>query len=178
MLFRSPVVTASAAATLDELAPGRTYIGIGSGDTGVMHLGLKAAPLARLEQYVLAVRRLLQDGHAEYDGQAARLNWVRRHIPIIISAHGVKSLPAGRADWRWRGGWPGCHARGSPGGAGADKRGRPRGGRPLANIEIWFTSFWFVDPEPGVAQRHSGWAAASFASHFARAGLDGKLVPP
>ena len=32
--------------TLDELAPGRTYIGIGSGDTGVSHLGLGGSSLA------------------------------------------------------------------------------------------------------------------------------------
>ena len=177
-LSRHPVVTASAAATLDELAPGRTYIGIGSGDTGVLHLGLKAAPLARLEQYVLAVRRLLQDGQAEYDGQTVRLNWASRHIPIIVAAHGAKSLRlAGRI------------GDGVVVGLGVTPEvvqaalalideGARAAGRRLADIEVWFTCFWFVDPEPGVAQRQAGWAAASFASHFARAGLEGKLVPP
>ena len=177
-LSRHPVVTASAAATLDELALGRTYIGIGSGDTGVMHLGLRAAPLAHLEQYVLAVRRLLEDGQAAYGGQTARLNWAQRHIPILIAAHGAKSLRlAGRI------------GDGVVVGLGVTPEviqaalaliddGARDAGRRLADIEVWFTCFWFVDPEPGAAHRQAGWAAASFASHFARAGLDGKLVPP
>ena len=38
-LSRHPVITASAAATLDDLAPGRVYLGIGTGDTGALHLG-------------------------------------------------------------------------------------------------------------------------------------------
>lgn len=64
-LSRHPVVTASAAASLDDLAPGRVYLGIGSGGTGVLHLGLPAAPLAHLEDYALTVRRLLEDGVAQ-----------------------------------------------------------------------------------------------------------------
>src|SRR5262245_45097305 len=56
-LTRHPVVTASAAASLDDLAPGRVFIGIGSGDTGVLHLGLRAAPLVQLKRYALAVRQ-------------------------------------------------------------------------------------------------------------------------
>ena len=47
-LSRHPVVTASALASLDELAPGRVYLGIGTGGTGVLHLGLEAASLAQL----------------------------------------------------------------------------------------------------------------------------------
>jgi 5,10-methylenetetrahydromethanopterin reductase len=176
-LSRHPVVTASAAATLDELAPGRTYIGIGSGDTGVMHLGLKAATLAHLERYVLAVRRLLEEGQAEYEGQTVRLNWVRRHIPIVVAAHGAKSLRlAGRiGDGAIVG--LGVTPDAVQGALALLDEGARGAGRRLADIKVWFTCFWFVDPEPGVAQRQGAWAAGSFASHFARAGMEGKLLP-
>ena len=65
-----PVVTAACAATLDDLAPGRVYIGIGAGGTGVWHLGLGTAKLADLEAYVLAVRGLLE--RARPTGTATR----------------------------------------------------------------------------------------------------------
>ena len=39
---RHPAVAASAAATLAELAPGRTMIGIGSGDSAAYNIGAKA----------------------------------------------------------------------------------------------------------------------------------------
>ena len=42
-LSRHPLVTAACAATVDDLAPGRVYIGIGAGGTGVWHLGLGTA---------------------------------------------------------------------------------------------------------------------------------------
>ena len=43
---RHPAVAASAAATLEELAPGRTMIGIGSGDSAAYNIGARAASLA------------------------------------------------------------------------------------------------------------------------------------
>jgi 5,10-methylenetetrahydromethanopterin reductase len=64
-LSRHPLVTAACAATVDDLAPGRVYIGIGAGGTGAWHLGYPTAKLAELEAYVLAVRGLLETGAAE-----------------------------------------------------------------------------------------------------------------
>src|SRR5262245_58477426 len=37
---RHPLVQAAAAATVDDVAPERVYVGIGAGGTGVWHLGL------------------------------------------------------------------------------------------------------------------------------------------
>src|SRR5262252_1196782 len=56
---RHPAVAASAAATLEELAPGRTMIGIGSGDSAAYNLGARAASPAELSEYALTVRRLM-----------------------------------------------------------------------------------------------------------------------
>ena len=86
-------MTASAAASVDDLAPGRVYIGIGAGGTGVWHLGMKTASLALLEEYVVAVRQLLAEGEAEYRGETVRLPWAAgRRIPIVVSAHGPQAL--------------------------------------------------------------------------------------
>ncbi len=176
-LSRHPVVTASAAASVDDLAPGRVYIGIGSGGTGAWHLGLATAPLARLEAYVHCVRRLLEEGEAEWDGMPVRLQWAKRSIPIVLSAHGPQSLRlAGRI------------ADGVVAGLGVTPEvvrgcldlvaeGAREAGRSPDEVKVWFTCFWFVDETPGVAARRAAWAATAFALHFARSGVDGKFVP-
>ena len=50
-------------------------------------------------------------------------------------------------------------------------------GRTLADIEVWFTCFWFVDERPGAALAEGAWAATSFAMHFSRGRVTGKFVP-
>jgi 5,10-methylenetetrahydromethanopterin reductase len=176
-LSREPVVTASAAATLDELAPGRTYLGIGAGGTGVWHLGLKAATLAELEEYVLAVRSLLHEGRASYRGRAQRLDWAARRIPIIVSAHGPRSLRlAGRiGDGVVIG--LGVTPEVVRGSLALLAEGAREAGRSTAEIDVWFTCFWFVEQEPGAALEQAAWAATPFALHFARWGVDGRFVP-
>lgn len=172
-LSRHPVVTAAAAASVDDLAPGRVYIGIGSGGTGAWHLGYRTASLARLEAYVQALRRLLEDGHAEWEGRPARLEWAKRRIPIILSAHGPASLRlAGRI------------ADGVVAGLGVTPEvvrsclelvaeGAREAGRNADAVQVWFTCFWL----PGVAPEDATWAATAFSLHFARSGVEGKFVP-
>ncbi len=175
---RHPVVTASAIATLEDLAPGRTYFGIGSGGTGVWHLGHSAARLDDLREYVAAVRQLLAEGTAGYQGAECRLEWGRGvSVPIIMSAHGPRALRlAGEIADRVICGLgilpevvSGCLELVSEGAESA--------GRTLADLEVWFTCFWFVDSEPGAALAEGGWAATAFALHFARGRVDGKFVP-
>lgn len=43
-LTRHPAVSASAAITLEELAPGRTVLGFGTGDSAVYNIGLSPCP--------------------------------------------------------------------------------------------------------------------------------------
>lgn len=177
-ITRHPAIAASAAASLDDLAPGRVYVGIGSGGTGAWNLGLETARLADLEHYVLALRGLLTTGEAEYRGAGLRTTWTGdRRIPIIMAGHGPKSLRlAGRV------------GDGVIVGLGITPEvvrqslaivdeGAREAGRSLADIEVWFTCFWFVDEEPGAAARRGAWACTSFASHFAKAGVEGKWVP-
>jgi 5,10-methylenetetrahydromethanopterin reductase len=177
-LSRHPVVTASAAASVDDLAPGRTYIGIGAGGTGVWHLGMKTATLARLEEYVLTLRRLLENGAADYQGESVRLQWAGgRRIPIIVSAHGPAALRlAGRVGDGVIVGL-GVTPEVVEGSLGLLEAGARSAGRSLGDLEIWFTCFWFVDEEPGVAARRGAWAATAFSLHFARWGVDGRFVP-
>src|SRR5262249_57429614 len=83
---RHPTVTASSIATIDELAPGRTLLGMGIGDTAVRMAGLKPARVAELEASTRLMRQLL-DGKDVPVGAArpARLPH-HRPVPIWIAA--------------------------------------------------------------------------------------------
>jgi 5,10-methylenetetrahydromethanopterin reductase len=89
---RHPTVTASSIATIDELAPGRTLLGWGVGDTAVRLAGLKPARVKELETSTRLMRALL-DGQAVEVGASlpARLPH-HRPVPIWIAAGGPRTL--------------------------------------------------------------------------------------
>src|SRR5262244_1872112 len=66
---RHPTVTASSIATIDELAPGRTLLGWGVGDTAVRLAGLKPARVKELANTTRLMRALL-DGEGVEVGAA------------------------------------------------------------------------------------------------------------
>ncbi len=68
---RHPTVTASSIATVDELAPGRTLLGWGVGDTAVRLAGLRPARVHELEASTRLMRALL-DGQASTSVRASR----------------------------------------------------------------------------------------------------------
>ena len=89
---RHPTVTASSIATIDELAPGRTLLGWGVGDTAVRLAGLRPARVKELEASTRLMRALL-DGEA-VDMGAARPAHLPHHrpVPIWIAAGGPRTL--------------------------------------------------------------------------------------
>jgi 5,10-methylenetetrahydromethanopterin reductase len=89
---RHPTVTASSIATIDELAPGRTLLGWGVGDTAVRLAGLRPARVKELEESTRLMRALL-DGQ-EIEVGAARPARLPHHrpVPIWIAAGGPRTL--------------------------------------------------------------------------------------
>jgi len=168
---RHPVVTASAAATLDELAPGRVLLGVGSGDSGVYNLGSKSLRLDDLERFVTAVRNLLTDGTTTWRGHDLRLEWPGwRRVPIFVSAHGPRALRmAGRvADgvivatgvrpddvtWAREQIAIGCR----------------EAGRDLDELELVWMAPWYLAADREDARREALWHLASLVHHWARSG--------
>lgn len=89
---RHPSVTASSIATIDELAPGRTLLGWGVGDTAVRLSGLRPARVAELEASTRLMRALLDGEPVEVGAaQPARLPH-HRPVPIWIAAGGPRTL--------------------------------------------------------------------------------------
>ena len=92
-LTRHPSVVASAYATLEEYAPGRTIVGIGLGDSSVETMGMKPAKLSYFEKTMAQMRQLL-DGHEVQleTGKIHLLHPCKAKVPIYIAASGPKML--------------------------------------------------------------------------------------
>ncbi len=97
---RGPVVMASSFATLEEVAPRRTVIGLGPGSPGVLATqGIEfVKPITRLREYVSVIRRLLTGECVTFEGETVRLQEARleappsRSLPIYLGVTGPRAL--------------------------------------------------------------------------------------
>jgi 5,10-methylenetetrahydromethanopterin reductase len=89
---RHPAVLASSIATVDELAPGRTVLGLGSGDNAVRLLGLRPATVRDFESATRLIKELLNGDSVEVG--AARPAFMQHHrpVPVWIAAGGPRTL--------------------------------------------------------------------------------------
>lgn len=101
--LRHPLVTASAIATLESTAAGRTAYAIGSGFTGRRALGLKPMRWADVIAYVRQVQTLLAGGECSIDGAVTAMLHGEGQapprpisVPWLIGAGGPKGLAAAR----------------------------------------------------------------------------------
>jgi len=93
-------VTASAIATLHELAPGRLVLGVGTGGSASETMGLSVAKTARvatLESMAHALKHLLRGQSIRLDtGTDARLAWLLQpvDVPLYLAGSGPRMLDA------------------------------------------------------------------------------------
>lgn len=96
----SPVWTASAIATLDEISGGRAILGIGAGDRATLEKISVSwrKPLSAIRESVAAIRSLLRGEAVSMDGEFLKLKDVRlsykakRDVPIYIGAQAPRML--------------------------------------------------------------------------------------
>jgi 5,10-methylenetetrahydromethanopterin reductase len=98
-------VTAHSIASIAELAPGRTFLGLGTGHTAMRVMGQNPMRAKAFREYLRVVRALL-DGEAvdyTYDGHTREIRFLHRErrfinldqrIPIYVAANGPKALEA------------------------------------------------------------------------------------
>jgi 5,10-methylenetetrahydromethanopterin reductase len=97
-LTRHPAITATAAATVDEISEGRMILGIGAGDRPLLALGLLPAKLASVRRSIAAIRALWAGQTVTVDDEAFTLDEAhmrvaaRPDIPVYIAASGPKML--------------------------------------------------------------------------------------
>src|SRR5215470_8843219 len=106
-------VTAHSIASINQMAPGRVMLGIGTGFTGRNMMGLPPVALDSLREHVRVCRALLRGEEVLYR-EGKRERWIRlmhpergyinikAPIPIIIAAQGPKAMAlAGEAGDGW-----------------------------------------------------------------------------
>jgi 5,10-methylenetetrahydromethanopterin reductase len=90
---RHASVTAAAAATIEELAPGRMLLGVGTGDSSIKTLGLRPTRLQRMREQIELVRALQRGEELEFDGRTMRMKSASgRATPVYLAANGPKAL--------------------------------------------------------------------------------------
>ena len=90
---RHASVLASAMQTVEELAPGRVKLVIGTGYTSASTIGRKPATLAEMRACITTVRALLNGESVSFDGTPGRLGYAaKRRIPIVMAASGPKAI--------------------------------------------------------------------------------------
>jgi 5,10-methylenetetrahydromethanopterin reductase len=176
-MTRHPAVAASAAATIEELAPGRTMIGIGTGDSSVDNIGVRPANHAELRSYVATIRDLLETGTSIYNGAPCKLTWFRGRIPIYLAASGPKTLQLA-----------GEIADGVVINTGLTpeivrdsieqvKAGCARARRTIDEVDMWWLPLTNVGPDRVQAIDEIAMTLASAGSHLSRFTVKGKHIP-
>lgn len=90
---RTPEVTASTFATLNEMYGNRTVCGIGRGDSAMRVAGRPPNTLARLGEAIGAIRDLAEGREAEVGGHRIRIPWIKNgRLPVWMAAYGPKAL--------------------------------------------------------------------------------------
>lgn len=100
---RPAPVTAASIATINAIAPGRTFLGIGTGNTAMRVMGHKPQRIADFDLYLRTLRPLLRGEEAEhhFNGDVHPIRHLMPdhgfvnfddEIPLYISGFGPKSL--------------------------------------------------------------------------------------
>ena len=90
---RHASVLAGGIQTVEEMAPGRVKLVIGTGYTSASTIGRKPATLAEMRACIGTVRALLAGKSIDFAGTPGRLGYAsRRRIPILMAASGPKAI--------------------------------------------------------------------------------------
>jgi coenzyme F420-dependent glucose-6-phosphate dehydrogenase len=171
----NPVVVAQQIATLEILAPGRTFLGVGSGEAlNEIPAGLDPFPgieeqQERMEEQVLIIRRLLEGETVTFDGKHFKTRDAKlysrpaRRPPIYMSAFGARAAEmAGRlAD----GVWTLADPRQVPGVVAGYRRGCEEAGREPGEIILQGTFSWAEDDDTALASSRE-WKATLPPEHY------------
>jgi alkanesulfonate monooxygenase SsuD/methylene tetrahydromethanopterin reductase-like flavin-dependent oxidoreductase (luciferase family) len=105
---RDPTVTAHAIASINQLAPGRTFLGLGSGHTAMRAMGFDPMGGRDFREYLRVVRALLQGEEVAYShhGSTKRIRFLHdaqgyidteHTISLYVAADGPMALSAAGA---------------------------------------------------------------------------------
>ena len=96
---RSPPIHASGIATINSIAPNRTFLGIGTGNTAMRVMGKAPQKIKEFDEYLQILKPMLRGEEVEFEGQMIRhimpdkgfVNF-KPKIPLYVSGFGPRSL--------------------------------------------------------------------------------------
>ncbi len=178
-MTRHPAVAASAAAAVQQVSGGRFHLGLASGDSALRNIGVRAATVAEIEAYTVAVRELTAGRPCEWGGQQLQLHWLGSptRVPVWLAAEGPATQRlAGRvADGVVL---SNCLTRERLEAATANiAEGAAEVGRSLDEIEVWCMCnlVFAASEDEGIDSIAS--VLAGTANHVFRFTLEGKGIP-
>jgi len=156
----NPVVVAQQVATLEELCPGRAFLGVGSGEAmnevpAGMSWPSPSEQLVRTEEALSIITRLLDGETVSFDGRYFRADAARLYLeldrrpPVYMSAFGPEAAAiAGRlADGVWTLGDPQT----APAVIAAYRRAAEEAGREPGEIIVQGMASWAPDDDAALA---------------------------
>ncbi|MFI0370156.1 LLM class flavin-dependent oxidoreductase [Actinomadura sp. 1N219] len=178
LITRHLAVSASAAATLQEISGGRFVLGLGTGDSAVYNLGLTAMRRDEFAASIESLRGLLRGEDVTHQGMDIHVRWADHRVPIYVTAEGPKMLRlAGRiADGVIVG--AGLLPEVIAGSLEHLAAGAAEAGRTLADIDVWFFAKANLAGTDATAVREIAMALAASANHSFRFHREGKWLPP
>lgn len=95
--------TAAAIASINAIAPGRVFLGIGTGHTAMRVMGQDPLPIKEFRDYLRVVRAMLHGEEIDftYRGRSADIVWqdhgpgfrnIEDRVPIYVAANGPRAL--------------------------------------------------------------------------------------
>ncbi len=88
---RAAPVTAHSIASINRIAPGRVFLGIGTGHTALRVMGLDPVPPREFRDYLRVVRGLLRGQEVEYTyrGKTRAIRFLHRELGFVDVAHEI-----------------------------------------------------------------------------------------
>ncbi len=176
---RHPAVTASACASVQQLAGGRFRYGLSSGDSALRNIGVKPASLREIERTLRAVQTMTAGKTYDDRGTPLALHWLPEPapVPVWLAAEGPRTQ---RLAGRYADGiiLSNCLTPERLAVAMANiTAGAAEIGRAVDEIEIWHMCNLIFAPSEreGIDQIRS--VLAGTANHVFRFTLEGKGLP-
>ena len=177
LVTRHPSITASAAASVDVAAGGRTILGIGAGHSGVTNVGGSPTRAAELREGIAFLKAALSGAPATWRGATTHLGWVKRPVPVYAAASGPAALRAVGA---------GADGAFDNYGLGAAEVSRVRGlltegarsaGRPADDVDVWSIACLDVAEQRAAALEKLGNILGFVAAYILGPDPEGRGVP-
>lgn len=166
-LTRHYTVSASTAATLAQLHPGRVILGLGRGDSAVRTLGLKQVATRKFADVVPQVRALLAGDEVETTAATIRLRWATgERVPIAVAATGPRNLRLAGALADIAMPQVGANPAAVAWAIEQVRAGAEEAGRDPDEVEVAIFCGMWVSDDLDEAREESRWAAACAANHI------------